>query len=63
MPLQHRVVLRVALEDQWGKKREGEVVGDGNGEEDGGWGEQHRGKVEGVAVDVEEEAGDESFCL
>ncbi len=56
-PLQHRVMLQVALEDRWGKARErGEVVGDGN-REDGGWGE-HGEKVEGVGVDVEEEAGD-----
>lgn len=37
-------------------------MGDGNGEEDGGWGE-HGGKVDGVGVDIEEEAGDETFCL
>lgn len=62
-PLQHRAMLRVALEDRWGKgEREREAVGDGNGEVDGGWGE-HWGKVEGVGVDVEEEAGNESFCL
>ena len=45
-----------------GGKEGGEAVGDGNGEEDGGWGE-YEGKVEGVGVDVEKEAGNESFCL
>lgn len=36
-------------------------MGDGNGVEDGGWGEHGR-KVEGVGVDAEE-AGNESYCL
>lgn len=34
--------------------------GDGNREENRGWGE-HREKVEAVGVDVEEKAGNESF--